>query len=75
MKHPSHCRSANAPAVPVLQHAGHSDQCGTFTPENDGPPVVMVGALASEEALSSVSRRHGLDFQLVRAFAREGGAA
>jgi hypothetical protein len=63
------------PVVPLLQHAGCSDQCGTFTPEDDGPPVVIVGALASDESIRSVARRHGLDFLVVQAFARKGGVA
>ena len=63
------------PVVPLLQHAGRSDQCGTFTPEEDGPPVVIVGTLASDESISNVARRHGLDFHLVQAFARKGGVA
>lgn len=64
-----------APTVPVLQHAGRSDQCGTFTPADDGPPVLIVGTLASPEKISSLAQRHGLEAQMLLAFAREGGAA
>ena len=37
------------PVAPVLQHAGCSDQCGTFPPEDDAPPVLVVGAMASHD--------------------------
>lgn len=64
---------ARMPVVPVLAHAGCTDQCGTFIPEEDGPPVLIVGSNARIEKIIALARRHGLDASVLHAFARSGG--
>ncbi|KQP20569.1 hypothetical protein [Pseudorhodoferax sp. Leaf267] len=61
-----------APMVPLLQHAGCTDQCGTFLPEDDGPPVLVVGSLASPERMAALARRHGLEVDTLLASATTG---
>lgn len=67
--------ATRSPVVPVLRHAGDTTTCSTFTPEDDSQPVVFVGSRASAEQIGSLCHRHGLDCELVQAFARKGGAA
>nr|WP_145546407.1 hypothetical protein [Variovorax boronicumulans] len=60
------------PVVPVLQHAGHSDHCGTFMPEDDAPPVLVIGSRAAAEKIEGLAKRHGLSAGMLLAFARAG---
>lgn len=53
----------------ILQHAGHTDVCGTFTPEDDGPICIEVGARASAERLRRPARHH-LEPESLLIFAR-----
>lgn len=53
----AHAQAANA--VPVLQHDGESVRCGTFTPEDDSAPVLLVGRAAPVEAIYRAAIRHG----------------
>lgn len=64
----AHAPAANA--VPVLQHDGESDRCGTFTPEDDTPPVLLIGRKASPEAIHRAATRYGLDALALLHFAR-----
>ena len=61
-----------APVVPVLRHAGSTDYCGTFIPEDDSPPVLIIGARVNAERIEALARRHGLDVAMLLAFARAG---
>lgn len=54
----------------ILQHAGDTDACGTFTPEDGGPVAIVVGARASLEKLRSLAARHRLETDALVIFAR-----
>lgn len=54
----------------VLQHAGDTDVCGTFTPEDDSPTCLVVGARASAERLRRLAARHHLEPESLLLFAR-----
>lgn len=60
-----------APA-PILRHAGCTDHCGTFTPEDDSPPVLLIGSRASDERLERLAAKHGFDSRTLVYFARNG---
>lgn len=59
-------------AIParVLQHVGDSDVCGTFTPEDDSPTYIVVGARASPDRLHRLAAKHGLEPEALLMFAR-----
>jgi len=63
------------PAVPTLFHAGRTDQCGTFYPEDDSPSVIVVGSMAEPSRIHALARRHGMESSLLLQFARQGEAA
>lgn len=48
-------------SVPVLVHDGDSERCGTFTPEDDSAPTLVVGRNAATEAIQRAAARHGVD--------------
>lgn len=54
----------------ILQHAGDTDVCGTFTPEDDSPTCIVVGACASAERLRRLAARHHLEPESLLIFAR-----
>jgi hypothetical protein len=58
--------------APTLHHAGHTDTCGTFYPEDDSPPVVSIGSRAAEERIERLAARHGLDARALNLWARRG---
>lgn len=60
----------NAPG-PILRHAGFTEQCGTFTPEDDGPPELWIGSRASDERIARLAARHGFDTRALIYFARK----
>ena len=62
-------RSAPVPEK-MLQHAGDTDACGTFTPENGGPTAIVIGARASMEALRRLAARHQLEPDALVLFAK-----
>jgi len=64
--------STVTPVVPVLLHDGATNRCGTFTHEDDRPPVIVVGSLASIDHVHALANRHGLDACTLLAFARQG---
>ena len=61
---------ANRP--PVLQHDGCTDRCGTFTPEDEGPATLLIGARASAEQIARAAARHDIDPVALLQFARGG---
>lgn len=63
-------RRAGAMPERMLQHAGDTDACGTFTPANGGPTAIVVGARAPRQALASLAKRHGLEASALELFAR-----
>lgn len=54
----------------ILQHAGDTDVCGTFTPEDESPTCIVVGARASAERLRRLAARHRLEPESLLLFAR-----
>lgn len=54
----------------VLQHAGDTDVCGTFSPEDDSPTRIVVGARASTERLRRLAAKHRLEPESLLLFAR-----
>lgn len=54
----------------ILQHAGDNDICGTFTPEDDSPTCIVVGARASAECMRRLAARHHLEPESLLLFAR-----
>jgi hypothetical protein len=52
----------------MLQHAGDTDACGTFTPEGDAPTALVIGARAPRLAVARLARRHGLQVEDLIAF-------
>lgn len=54
----------------MLQHAGATDVCGTFTPEDDGPVCIVVGALACAETLRRLAAKHHLEPEFLLLFSR-----
>lgn len=54
----------------VLQHAGDTDVCGTFTPEDDSPTYIVVGARASAARLRRLAAKHSLEPEALLMFAR-----
>lgn len=70
-----HVQSPQSPAVPVLRHAGDAETCGTFTPEDDSPPVLMIGSRASDERIAKLAARHGIDPRVLVMFARQAEGA
>lgn len=58
--------------VPLLCHAGSTDCCGTFIPEDDSPPVLIIGARASADKVQAQASRHSLDVAMLLAFSRSG---
>jgi hypothetical protein len=65
-------RSRSAAPLParMLQHAGDSDACGTFTPEDGGPTAIVIGARAPAEALMRLATRHNLEPAALALFAK-----
>jgi hypothetical protein len=66
-----HQTNAAMPA-PYLRHAGCTDQCGTFTPEDDSPPELWIGSRASDERIERLAVKHGFDPRTLIYFARNG---
>ena len=56
-------RSTTPPPARMLQHLGNTAQCGTFTPEDDGPVVIAIGSKAPESKVRRLATRHGLQFE------------
>lgn len=54
----------------ILQHAGDSDACGTYTPEDGSPMAIVVGARAPVDKLRNLAARHGLEVDALVLFAR-----
>lgn len=54
----------------ILQHAGDTDVCGTFMPEDDSPTCIVVGARASAERLRRLAAKHHLEPESLLLFAR-----
>lgn len=52
----------------MLQHAGDTDACGTFTPEDEGPTRIVVGSRAPRMAVCRLASRHGLQAEDLLAF-------
>lgn len=60
-------------AVPLLRHDGQTSTCGTYIPEDESlPPVLVVGSLASEARLTRLALRHSLEPRALILLAREG---
>lgn len=55
----------------MLQHLGNCSDCATFTPEDDGPVVLMIGAHAAEDKLRNLARRHGLRLEDLLTFQKQ----
>jgi hypothetical protein len=61
------------PTVPLVHHVGQTDACGTYIPEDESlPPVLVVGSLASEPRLTRLALRHSLEPRTLILLAREG---
>ncbi|NPC57858.1 hypothetical protein [Caenimonas soli] len=60
------------PCIParMLQHAGDSEACGTFTPEDGGPTAIVIGARAPMYSLRRLAARHNLEVDALALFAR-----
>ena len=56
----------------ILRHAGQSETCGTFTPEDQGAPVMLVGSLAGIDRLTKLAQRHGIEPRTLIDYARKG---
>jgi len=54
----------------MLHHAGDSDACGTFTPEDDGPTCIVIGTRAPMNKLLSLAAKHHLEVAALARFAR-----
>lgn len=54
----------------ILQHISDSDICGTFTPEDGGPTLIVVGERASTERLRGLAAKHHLEPEALMMFAR-----
>jgi hypothetical protein len=52
----------------MLQHAGDTDACGTFTPEGGAPTALVIGARAPRIAVRRLAERHGLQADDLIAF-------
>jgi hypothetical protein len=52
----------------MLQHAGDTATCGTFTPEDDSPTALVIGARASKRAVQRLAERHRLQPEDLYAF-------
>lgn len=48
--------------------AGPYATCGTFTPEDDSPPTIMIGWFASDEACRREAARNGIEPATLIAF-------
>jgi hypothetical protein len=66
---------SSASPVPVLHHDGATNTCGTFTPEDASPAVLVIGSGASAERISRLAQRHGLDPRALMLFARTPGGS
>lgn len=63
-------RSPSCSLVPVLRHDGPTETCGTFTPEDDSPLVLLIGSRASALRICDLAKRHSLDPRALLAFAQ-----
>jgi hypothetical protein len=66
--------AAATPVVPIMRHDGESELCGTYVPEDDSPPIIMVGAKASEQRIANLAQRHRIDVRMLLTVVRKGGA-
>jgi hypothetical protein len=69
-RHPHNLRSGAPMPERMLQHAGNTDACGTFTPEDGGPTALVVGTRASKDDLRRLAARHGLELDALLRFAQ-----
>ena len=52
----------------ALMSAGPCAMCGTFTPEDDSPPTIMIGWFASDAACAREAARSNIDSSILIAF-------
>jgi hypothetical protein len=52
----------------MLQHAGDTATCGTFTPEDGGPVALVIGSRAPKLAVRRLAQRHGLEADALMLF-------